>query len=196
MYGHTFSSTESGLRTSWQIESRQRSNNSHWITCWQCNHTAGYRCLYRKRQRFPRVLPRSWQSGPGLWVQFRWWAQTHPQGHCPTKTDTHRSQNSTLFLYFFYFYIISNLIMADLINLMRHFLLYWFNWVRGDLFVHAPFFSEKYLNFRGFSICSSYGRQLCQKCGWALSEHYVRTHITEPPCFKSNVKHLTSMMTL
>ena len=34
----------------------------------------------------------------------------------------------------------------------------------------------------GFSICSSFGRQLCQNCGWAGSELYVRSHITEPPC--------------
>ena len=32
-----------------------------------------------------------------------------------------------------------------------------------------------------FWICSSFGRQLCQNCGWAGSELYVRSHITEPP---------------
>ena len=34
----------------------------------------------------------------------------------------------------------------------------------------------------GFSICSSFGRQLCQNCGWEGSELYVPSHITEPPC--------------
>ena len=34
----------------------------------------------------------------------------------------------------------------------------------------------------GFSICSSFGRQLCQNSGWAGSEPYVPLHITEPPC--------------
>ena len=34
----------------------------------------------------------------------------------------------------------------------------------------------------GFSICSSFARQLCQNCGWAGSELYVPSHITEPPC--------------
>ena len=36
----------------------------------------------------------------------------------------------------------------------------------------------------GFSICSSFGRQLCQNCGWAGSEPYVPSHISEPPCLK------------
>ena len=47
---------------------------------------------------------------------------------------------------------------------------------------YTNFFFEKYLNFLCFSICSSFGRQLCQNCGWAGSEPYVRSHITEPPC--------------
>ena len=33
------------------------------------------------------------------------------------------------------------------------------------------------------SITSSFGSQLSQECGWAGSEHYVHTHITEPPCY-------------
>ena len=32
------------------------------------------------------------------------------------------------------------------------------------------------------SIYSTFGRQLCQNCGWAGSELYVRSHITEHPC--------------
>ena len=31
-------------------------------------------------------------------------------------------------------------------------------------------------------ISSSIGNQLSQECWWAGSEHYLRTHITEPPC--------------
>ena len=74
------------------------------------------------------------------------------------------------------------LISAYLINLMHHFLLHWIICFGGYLFVHTPvFFFEKYLNFLCFSICSSFGRQLCQNCGWAGSEPYVRSHITEPP---------------
>ena len=34
-----------------------------------------------------------------------------------------------------------------------------------------------------FSIPHSFGGQLSQKRSWARSEHYVRPHITEPPCF-------------
>ena len=51
----------------------------------------------------------------------------------------------------------------------------------------ASFF-WKILEFLCFSICSSFGIQLCQNCGWAGSEPYVRSHITEPPC------HLESLM--
>ena len=29
---------------------------------------------------------------------------------------------------------------------------------------------------------------ICQECEWAGSEHYVQTHITEPPCFLSKIK--------
>ena len=58
------------------------------------------------------------------------------------------------------------LILAYPINLMHHILLHW-----------------KILEILGFSICSSFGRQLCQNCGWAGSEPYVQSHITEPPCF-------------
>ena len=35
----------------------------------------------------------------------------------------------------------------------------------------------------GFSICSLFGRQLCQNCEWAGLEPYVPSHIAEPPCF-------------
>ena len=41
---------------------------------------------------------------------------------------------------------------------------------------------ERYVCFWKFSISSSFGSQLSQECGWAGSEPYVRTHITEPPC--------------
>ena len=44
------------------------------------------------------------------------------------------------------------------------------------------FFGIRKKYFLGFSICSSFGRQLCQNCGWAGSEPYVPSHITEPPC--------------
>ena len=44
-------------------------------------------------------------------------------------------------------------------------------------------FSDSQKTFFGFSICSSFGRQLCQNCGWAGSEPYVPLHIAEPPCF-------------
>ena len=77
------------------------------------------------------------------------------------------------------------LISAYLINLMHHFLLHWVTCFRGYLFVHTPVFFEKYLNFLCFSICSSFGRQLCQKCGWSGSEPYVQSHITEPLCFQA-----------
>ena len=44
------------------------------------------------------------------------------------------------------------------------------------------FFGIRKKYFLGFSICFSFGRQLCQNCGWAGSEPYVPSHITEPPC--------------
>ena len=39
---------------------------------------------------------------------------------------------------------------------------------------------------RKFSISSSFGSQLSQECVRAGSEPYVRTHITEPPCWYCN----------
>ena len=46
-------------------------------------------------------------------------------------------------------------------------------------FCSYTFLFEKY--------CCSFGRHLCQKWGWAWSELYVRTHITEPPCYFSAI---------
>ena len=53
-------------------------------------------------------------------------------------------------------------------------------------FIHQFFW--KLLEILGFSICSSFGRQLCQNYGWAGSERYVRSHITEPPCWRIDWK--------
>ena len=39
------------------------------------------------------------------------------------------------------------------------------------------------MNFLGFSLCFSIVRHLCQKIGSMGSLLYVRTQITEPPCF-------------
>ena len=64
---------------------------------------------------------------------------------------------------------------------MRHLSLHWSNCVGGNIFFMHQFF-EKHLNFWGFSICSSFGRQLCQKCGWKGQELYVRTHIAKLLC--------------
>ena len=74
------------------------------------------------------------------------------------------------------------LISAYLINLMHLFSLHWVFGLEAIFLLIHQFFFEKYLNFLCFSICSSFGRQLCQNCGWAGSEPYVRLHITEPPC--------------
>ena len=57
------------------------------------------------------------------------------------------------------------LISANLINLMHHFLLHWVICFGGYLFVHTTVFL-KYLNFLCFLLCSSFGRKLCQNCGW------------------------------
>ena len=81
------------------------------------------------------------------------------------------------------------LILTYYCNLMHQFLLHWVICFGGYLIVHTEFF-EKDLDFfgirkkyfLGFSICSSFGRQLCQNCGWAGSEPYSPSHITEPPC--------------
>ena len=81
------------------------------------------------------------------------------------------------------------LILTYYSNLMHQFLLHWVICFGGYLIVHTEFF-EKDLDFFGirkkfflcFSICSSFGRQLCQNCAWAGSEPYVPSHITEPPC--------------
>ena len=77
------------------------------------------------------------------------------------------------------------LISAYLINLMHRFLLHWVICFGGYLFVHTPvsFFLKNTWFFLCFPICSPFGRQLCQNCGWAGSEPYVQSHITEPPCW-------------
>ena len=73
--------------------------------------------------------------------------------------------------------------LIDLMNLTRQFLLHWVIRVGGNIFVPTHLFFEKSLNFRGFSISSSFGRHLCENCGWAGSEFFfVQAHITEPPC--------------
>ena len=81
------------------------------------------------------------------------------------------------------------LILTYYSNLMHQFLLHWVICCGGYLIVHTEFF-EKDLDFfgirkkyfLGFSICLSFGRQLCQNCGWAGSEPYVPSHITERSC--------------
>ena len=39
------------------------------------------------------------------------------------------------------------------------------------------------MNFWGISICSTFGRHLCRKCGRVGSKLYEWTHIAETPCF-------------
>ena len=73
------------------------------------------------------------------------------------------------------------LVMADLVNLIRHFLLHWSICVAGNIFVHTPIFWKKYLYILG-GLCSSFGGHLGQKCEWAGSEFYVQSHITEASC--------------
>ena len=75
---------------------------------------------------------------------------------------------------------------AYLINLKHHCLLHWVI-CRLSFRSYTSFF-WKLLVFLCFSICSSFGRQLCQNCGWAGSEPYVRSHITEPPCLHTELK--------
>ena len=82
-------------------------------------------------------------------------------------------------------------------NLMLQFLLHWVICFGGYLIVHSQFFwkilglfwvfwgSQKIIF--GFSICSSFSRQLCQNCGWAGSELYVPSHIAELPCWWSKL---------
>ena len=77
--------------------------------------------------------------------------------------------------------LLAFLILAYLNNLMHHFLLHWVICFGDFLFVHTPFFFLKYLNFWVF-LCSSFGIQSSQNCGWAGSEPYVRSHITKSPC--------------
>ena len=57
---------------------------------------------------------------------------------------------------------------------------------------HAISFLKRIEILAGFSICSSFGRHLCQKCGRAGSELYVQTHITEPPWWISKTQWLVS----
>ena len=73
--------------------------------------------------------------------------------------------------------------LAYLINLMHHFKRHWAIWFGSYLFVHPTFF-KKITWFLGFSVCSSFGRQLCQNCGSAESEPYVQLHITDPACLR------------
>ena len=77
-------------------------------------------------------------------------------------------------------------------HLMLQFLLHWVICFGRYLIVHTQFFwkilgllwvfwySQKLIF--GFSICSLFGRQLCQNFGWVESEPYVPSHIAEPPC--------------
>ena len=62
---------------------------------------------------------------------------------------------------------------------------FWLHWVicSGGNLCSDNFF-EKILEFLRFFICSSFGRHLIQKWEWAGSELYVRTHITDFPCFQ------------
>ena len=74
---------------------------------------------------------------------------------------------------------LASLMLAGLTNLMRHFLLQ-----RVMLFVgyllFRQHFGKKTLEILEFSISSSFGRQLCQKCGWAGLESYEQSHVTKP----------------
>ena len=56
-------------------------------------------------------------------------------------------------------------------------LLYLIGCLLNDVYVIESFLSHLFQ----FSL-SSFGSQLCQGFGRAGSEHFVRTHITEPPC--------------
>ena len=60
------------------------------------------------------------------------------------------------------------LTMANLINLMQNLFLSPLSYLRWrQSFSSCTFFFKK-MNFCGFSICTSFGRHLCQKCGWAV----------------------------
>ena len=84
------------------------------------------------------------------------------------------------------------LISAYHINLKLQFLVHWVICFGSYLIVHTQFvwkilglfcvFWDSQKKCLGFSICSSFERQLCQNCGSAGSEPYVPWHITEPPC--------------
>ena len=84
------------------------------------------------------------------------------------------------------------LIMANLHGaLTRRFSkFHWSPLIGIEFFIPTPVIFEKILEHSKilkivkFSIPSSSVRQLRQKCGWAGSDHYMRTGITEPPCFK------------
>ena len=75
------------------------------------------------------------------------------------------------------------LIMPDLINLMRQFFftsLGYLSWRRSFSYT---FFFLKNTWILEFSVCSLFGRRLCQKFEWA--ELYLRTDITEPTWWSS-----------
>ena len=58
--------------------------------------------------------------------------------------------------------------VADLINLLRRFLVHWVVCLGSDLFVQAQIAFEKCLNFWVFSVCSSFARHLRRHFGWAV----------------------------
>ena len=72
-------------------------------------------------------------------------------------------------VWFFWLSWLTCLIIAYLINLRHHFLLHWVICFGGYLFANTFFWKKNqfFFIFLGFSICSSFGRQLSQNCGWA-----------------------------
>ena len=72
------------------------------------------------------------------------------------------------------------LMMAGLINLMRHFLFHWVVCFGGDLFVHTAIFFEKILDFIFGGFLSV--PHLVDNYAKNLNELYVQSYITELPC--------------
>ena len=76
---------------------------------------------------------------------------------------------SVIIVFLFYFYVGFIVLLMAVDPLMRHY------------FIHLVVCGTICKFLKVFS--SSLARPSSQKCGWAGSEHYVRTHITEPLCY-------------
>ena len=61
---------------------------------------------------------------------------------------------------------------------------WWVIWVRSNFLIHRPIAFDQHVRiFESFLSPSHFGGQFSQYWWQAISEHYVLTNITKPPCY-------------